>query len=182
MTTPPQLPKPKRRWYQFSLKALLVMVTVATVAFGGWVQYGREQAQENRDRARDRRVADEKAVAAIKELGGEVSPIHHTYVVGSPPQTWIEKQFDDPGPDGFPMHDWYVSLPHVDGIILERLKRLHNLRTLDLSRTNFTDAHLGHVKRLTDLRVLSVADTKVTDEGIAKLQQALPNCGIVHWH
>ena len=43
-------PKPKRRWYQFSLKTLMVVVTVATMAFGVWVQYRRQRARENRER------------------------------------------------------------------------------------------------------------------------------------
>ncbi|MCH8042100.1 MAG: hypothetical protein IID44_00130 [Planctomycetes bacterium] len=34
----------KRRWYQFSLKTLMIVMTVATVAFGGWVQYRQYRA------------------------------------------------------------------------------------------------------------------------------------------
>ena len=49
MSTTTQPPNPKRRWYQFSLLTLLVVMTVATVAFGGWVQYRRQRAQENRE-------------------------------------------------------------------------------------------------------------------------------------
>ena len=39
MSTTTQPPKPKRRWYQFSLKTLLLVMTVSTVAFGVWIQY-----------------------------------------------------------------------------------------------------------------------------------------------
>ena len=63
MSTTTQPPKHKRRWYQFSLRTLLITMTVATVAFGGWVQYRRERARENRER-----VAEvEEAVAAIEQ-------------------------------------------------------------------------------------------------------------------
>ena len=34
----------KRRWYQFSLGTLLVVMTVSTVAFGGWVHYRQYRA------------------------------------------------------------------------------------------------------------------------------------------
>ena len=65
------------------------MMTVAIVAFGGWVQYRRERAQENRDRM----AAVEEAVAAIEELGGYVVSKYEE----KRPQTWLEEQFDDPG-------------------------------------------------------------------------------------
>ena len=41
-----------------------------------------------------------------------------------------------------------------------------------------TDAGLEHLKGCTGLRNLAVNITKVTPDGIAKLQQALPNCKI----
>jgi len=68
MSTTTQPPKPKRRWYQFSLLTALVVMTLFTVAFGGWVQYMRQRAQENRDRV----ARVEEAVAEIEELGGVV--------------------------------------------------------------------------------------------------------------
>ena len=34
----------KRRWYQFSLLTLLLVMTVSTVAFGGWVHYRQYRA------------------------------------------------------------------------------------------------------------------------------------------
>ena len=80
MSTTAQPPKPKRRWYQFSLRTLLVVMTVAILSFGGWVQIRRGRAQENRDR-----------MAAEKEWIGD-----HSYWELRP-QTWLEEQFDDPG-------------------------------------------------------------------------------------
>ena len=44
--------------------------------------------------------------------------------------------------------------------------------------TNITDAGLEHLKGLTNLEELDLRWTKVTDAGVAKLQQALPNCEI----
>ena len=48
-----------------------------------------------------------------------------------------------------------------------------------LSRTGVTDAGLVHLAGLTALERLWLADTQVTDAGVAELQKALPNCGIV---
>src|SRR5260221_1201809 len=54
-------PKPKRRWYQFSLKTLLVSMTLLCIGPGGHVAY--EQNKARRQKA---------AVEAIQELGGIV--------------------------------------------------------------------------------------------------------------
>jgi len=37
-----------------------------------------------------------------------------------------------------------------------------------------------HLKGLANLQSLSLTGTQVTDEGVQKLQQALPNCTIIH--
>ncbi len=187
---PPQ--KPKRRWYRFSLKTLLIVVTITTVTFGGWVQIRRQQAQENRDRL----VAIKSAVSAIEELGGALG-----YESGElRRKTWLERQFDDPGGPDDPIVVLYVtrvsfnvpsfgidgalkrstSLKNVTDEKLEPLKELTNLEYLDLSGTNITDAGLDLVQGLTKLEFLDVMDTQVTEKGVKKLQQALPHCDIRH--
>ena len=64
MSTTDQSPKPTRRWYQFSLLTLLVVMTLFIVAFGGWVRYRRYQARENRAMVAATRKTIETAVAA----------------------------------------------------------------------------------------------------------------------
>ncbi|MCH8046346.1 MAG: leucine-rich repeat domain-containing protein [Planctomycetes bacterium] len=177
---------PKRRWYQFSLKTLLVVVTVSTVAFGGWVHNRRQRAQENRKRV----VAVDEAVAAIEQLGGVV------FFEGGPnlnwpkpeheerrSQTWLERQFDDPGGPDDPVgakinYVGFDSLgstygfddPIVTDAGLKYLNALTNLETLNLDGTNITDAGLEHLKGLTNLRTLYLNDTKVTDLGLVYLE------------
>ena len=63
---------------------------------------------------------------------------------------------------------------------LKRLRDLAQLEYLDLSRTAVTDAGLVHLVELTNLRVLDLRFTEVTYGGVMKLQQALPNCEILH--
>ena len=63
---------------------------------------------------------------------------------------------------------------------LEHLKGLSQLRTLDLGHTEVTDAGLERLKGLRHLEWLNMEGTKVTGEGVKKLQQASPNCQIVH--
>ncbi len=52
------------------------------------------------------------------------------------------------------------------------------LEDLTLRGSNVTDASLENLKGMFQLRVLCLSETKVTDAGVAKLQQALPNCKI----
>jgi len=59
---------------------------------------------------------------------------------------------------------------------LEHFDRLTNLKKLDLSCTQVTDAGLEHLRGMRGLERLSLYDTNVTDEGAAKLKRALPNC------
>ena len=84
--------KTKRRWYQYSLRALMIVVTVATVAFGGWVHVRRQQARENRQRASEAA----EALEWFENSGGDF--LVFTEHKDRRPQTWLEKQFDDPGP------------------------------------------------------------------------------------
>ena len=167
MSTTTQPPKPKRRWNQFSLRTLLVVVTVATLAFGGWVQYTRQQAQENRDRV----AAVEEAVAEIEKLGGEVTSAYEELR----PPTWLEEQFDDPGGADNP-----VGLLKVTGVNLyqskvtdaglEQLKGLTMLDALSLEETDITDVGLEHLKGMTGLHTLILTDTNVTDAGLEHLK------------
>ena len=52
---------------------------------------------------------------------------------------------------------------------------------LDLRNTMVTDLALEYLRRLKKLKILNLADTEVSAEGVTKLQQALPNCGIRRW-
>ena len=155
----------KRRWYQFSVRSLLVMVTLFTVTVGwflGWIQFRRQRAQENRDRVatveKAMTVIDAKIISNYKELR---------------PQTWLERQFDDPGDADDPVGElrvWEVYFwLKVTDAGLEHLKVLTKLDTLHLSGTNVTDAGLKHLKGLTSLERLYLSDTDVTDDGLEHL-------------
>jgi hypothetical protein len=63
---------------------------------------------------------------------------------------------------------------------LEHLKGLAQLQNLTLENTQVTDAGLANLKGLTKLKRLDLQGTKVTEEGRKKLQEALPDCKILH--
>ena len=202
MSTTTQPPKPKRRWYQFSLLTLLVVMVVSCFGFA-WIGWRMQRAQDNRARMATSEKEIERVATAIEELRG-------TYVreYEARPPTWLEGLFDDPGGRDDPVRVLMitrVSLSYKPGVTddeLEQLQVLKNLRFLRLTRisvgdsglvhlkdlTNLkrlnlegdkvTDAGLEHLKGLTNLEELDLRGTNVTDEGVKKLQQALPNCVI----
>ena len=53
-----------------------------------------------------------------------------------------------------------------------------DLRGLRLSGTKVSDAGLEHLKGLRKLQGLYLYNTQVTEEGMKKLRQTLPYCGI----
>ena len=57
---------------------------------------------------------------------------------------------------------------------------LTQLKQLNLSMTRITDKGIRYLNKLVSLRELELWDTNVTDAGVMKLQQALPNCKIIH--
>ena len=177
MSTTTQSPKTKRRWYQFSLKTLLVVVSLSCFGFA-WIGWRMQQARENRERVAASEKEIEKTVAAIENSGGMVFSGNEE----RRPQTWLEGQFDDPGDADDPVRDdlkvttviflSYAQGGKVTDAELEQLlKGLENLEDLDLYRTNITDAGLEHVKVLKNLRYLNLHwQKKVTDAGLEYLK------------
>ena len=185
--------KPKRRWYRFSLKTLLIVMTLFTVAVG-WVGSRMNRARVNRERvARVNGKLDERewqAAAMIREIGGNV----RTELLYSRRPTILEWLFNDPGgpddptavdtvrsveigsPRYFPPGTKVTKAAYAG---LEHLKNLGNLEYLNLYGTAVTDAGLEHLKGLKNLKKLYVWQTQVTDEGIAKLKEALPEVTVV---
>lgn len=66
-----------------------------------------------------------------------------------------------------------VTLSDNDLPVLEGLR---NLQSLNLGKTQITDAGLVHLEKLTWLKFIELDNTETTDEGRVQLQQALPNC------
>lgn len=132
-------PKPKRRWNQFSLKTLLLVMTLFTVSVGGWVQYMRQRAQENRER---QAAAVEKTMTKIEQLGGKCFRVSDR----RRSQTWLEKQFGDPGGPDDPVAVHAVSVMFDDTQItdtdLKQLRGLTNISLLFLGNTE-----VNHLRR-----------------------------------
>jgi hypothetical protein len=174
MIDPPEadLPKRKRRWFQFSLRTLLLFVLICAIGCAWLAQ-----------KMKQKRIEIE-ATDAILKYGGTA---------------FYEYQFDKDGQfatHGKPAGPVWLRSLIVDNFVcevtavqfavgreiktggLEELSRLPKLTKLDLIGTRIDDAGLDRLKGLTQLRDLWVESTKVTDPGVKDLQEALPNCRI----
>jgi Leucine-rich repeat (LRR) protein len=168
--------KPKRRWYQFSLKTLLVVLTLFCIGPGGYVTY--EQKKARRQKA---------AVAAIKRLGGAVfydldaKPRHPAirWILGDNTAgsvkalvfTHVENPFAPSALRELQLFPRLRELSfggyrHVTVPALLELCELPNLKELNLRSSNISDSELTHIGNLKNLDYLFLNNTSVTDAGL----------------
>ena len=138
------------RRFQFSLRALLIVVLVSAALVSWFVQ--------RRDRA-----AAQAAISLVLSKGGMIGSDGHQVVT--------EVVFA--GQRG----DVDLGMTIGDGD-LARLRAFPHLQKLDLTGRPITDAAVPSISRLKELRILRVAGTKITDEGVFRLRTALPSCVI----
>ena len=159
-------PKPRLRWYQFSVRTLLIVVLVLGVFFG-WLGSRLQRA------ARHRQMAAELhgVKAEVESLGGRI------YAYTDRPPNWLDKLLGDPGV--FDVQT--VTMGQAADADLKHLKDLSGVFhswELDLTDTPITDAGLDHLKKLTGLQSVNLHGTKVTGVGATRLKDALPNVSI----
>ena len=174
--------KPKRRWFRFSLRMLLLVVTVAAVWMGITMKA-----------VRDRR----EAIRVIDEMGGTygvriVGPKWLRYLVGD------DKGFYDairvslgPGNQGYdpmrPVTGKDISLainhfgaftrmsaldlwgPQITDEGLFPLTRLDGLSRLRLNGTSISDRGLKTIQAMKSLEHLDLSSTQVSDAGLKSL-------------
>jgi hypothetical protein len=144
---------PKRRWAQFSLATMFVVVTVLCV----WLSVVVNRAHRQRD-----------AVAAIEALGGHIiytKPGEEASETFPKPflRRWLSRYyFDD-------VRAVLLAGTQVTDAGLAHLHSLTGLQALSLMGTQATDSGLAHLQGLTGLRQLWLRDTQVTDAGLIHL-------------
>jgi hypothetical protein len=154
-------PKQKLRWLQYSLRTLMIVVTLFAVACS-WFAVKMQQAKRQRE-----------AVEAIEKLGGRIS-YDYEWDSGSgyritgakpPGPTWLRKVLGD---------DFFCTVDFVDihevclDPGMEHLKKLNYLRWLALRGA--TDDGLKYIiKELNQLQYLSLWEKKFTNEGLERL-------------
>ena len=152
-----QLLKPRRRWFQFTLRTLLIAVTLVAgllVAFRVFVEPYRRQRE---------------VMKLIEELGG-------MYATEPGGPKWIRDWF---GTDNF-QNITLVDVADSDDPdeYLGQVVSLPCLETLVVGGLTFTDEHLSRLERLVTLSGLVLDSTDVSDDGIGALKQTLPALAI----
>lgn len=192
-TTPiadqPDKPKGKLRWYQFSLRSLLIVVTLFGFACS-WFTVKKQQA--------DRQKA---AVNVLESHGYEITYDYEHYSTEpgydkpTPAPNWLVNLV---GKDF--LYEVYsvgepISLPgcikqqmpaftDADMAIFEQLPKLRTIRFCNRygNPAKITDKGLAQQEKLKFLEELNLYDTQVTDAGIRNLRNAFPNLEIKYGH
>jgi Leucine-rich repeat (LRR) protein len=155
--------KSPRRWYQFSLRTLLLIMTLASGGFGWFAFMQRPwQRQASTDalvKLHARILRDHQGSSSSPESG---AGNWIDQLVGSDPNASITAVFvTDP------------TLTDDDLECLRGLAHLPRLRTFGISSPNITDAGLTHLRSLNRIKKLGLGCPLITDVGLEHLQ-ALP--------
>ena len=138
---------PRRRWYQFSLRTLLVVVTLICVGPGGYLVYQQRLAKR-----------EEEAVKALSQ-----SPANQLYIRPHWLRTLLARRTA-----GHVVGIGLCSRETKDADFAP-LAELSGLVWLDLIDTEVTDDGLAHLSGLTSLKQLRLDETEVTDAGLEHL-------------
>ena len=144
MSTTTQPAKPKRRWYQFSLKTLMVVMTVFVLVLALWRQ--------------EPHLVQRRAAAQLEANGANIT------WVGIPPfQNVVQVTLTA-------SHRRRGKRPQVaisNDIAL--IRHFTSLRTLSLWGVPVSDSDMVNLSRLNQLETLDLAHTNVTGDGLRQL-------------
>jgi hypothetical protein len=142
---------PRRRWFQFSLRAFLAAI-LAVGLIGGWFV----------ERAR----REDAAIRRLTELGARISFAGQLGTEEMEPR-WIYRWtgFDDP----YCVVAVDVQRKPINGGDLWILERMPNLKALALWGAGVTDADCRRFQNLTKLELLVLQECPVTDNALPQL-------------
>ncbi len=174
-----ETPRRKRRWFQFSLRSLLIFTALCGVV-AGWIGRGIERKRRQHD-----------IVTALQNLRGSID-YDYDHEERSSRRYFIAASdgdfFNDPkganfyGTGSDAALKIVSQLPHLKKLVMRSsskvtdagaagLGALTELEFLELSGTRITDLGLEHVGELTNLQILDLADNHgISDIGLAKLK------------
>ena len=192
-------PKPKRRWFRFSLRTLLIVVMLLSLPLA-WLGIVAERTR------RQKKILEPLEVYQpyVEWRSGYVvrldlwSPYYDLLYQGGPSDEDLRHLKGLSNLEYLELGSANISNRIVsivsdittlrslalrgrnitdDGLL--HLERLTNLETLWLEETDVTDAGLVHLSRLSNLETLWLIGTDVSDTGVEELQETLHNC-VIH--
>lgn len=167
--------RPLRRSLQFSLRALLALMTVFCLwlaievnsasrqreaveqirAWGGKVEFNDLDQTESYWRSWRRMLFGKDAVSQV--VGVRLPPSKATFQSKAPPGAWA-----GPAP--------YTEGAAIDDEGLKIVARFGKLEYLDLSWNDISDVGLARLESLKELRSLYLYETKITSAGLSRLR------------
>jgi hypothetical protein len=130
-----------------------------------------------------KRDEKERAIAAIKKLGGTVTFDHRkpgkpVFRVDLDATKITDKDLKHLKPM-VGLKQLFLKHTRITDKGLKHLKGLTNLQSLDLESTRITDKGLEHLKGLAKLRSLDLEGTRTTNEGVKRLRKAIPRLNVI---
>jgi hypothetical protein len=157
----PNPPNPKRRWYQYRLRTLMIAVTLAAVG-ASWFAVKMQRARRQRELVEMvRKIGGFEEYEYERDAEGEFLPNAEPHG-----PLWLNRLL---GVDFF-NHVIFLGVTITKGADVARIGELTRLRRLNLSGKEITDSGLAHIKTLTQLYYLSIIDSGVTNNGLQHLQ------------
>jgi hypothetical protein len=147
--------RPKRRWFRYSLRTFLLVITALCISLGWKVEAARQQRE---------------AVAAVRKFGGEVTyDCEYLYdpFIAKPKPHWLAEHI---GVDFFQnvvavRIFFEPDSPQEIRDLLPYLSRLSQLRSLSIINGTFKDEDLCYLAHLTDMTSLFLFRNKITGKG-----------------
>lgn len=165
------------RWKRFSLRTLLVLMTLACVMMGVWTLYiqpFRRQAQAAVSIERSQGMMEREAAEGpgwqewlvVKTVG----PEHFVRVTMADLRDCqlVEGTLQDLRYLCF-ARQLYLDKTEISEELLEQLVRLKPLEKLSIRFTNLSDSGVASLSRMENLRELALSGTRITDASIAEL-------------
>ncbi len=160
-------PRPKLRWYQYSLRTLFLVMTLFASACS-WYGYEMNEAAKRR-----------AAIENIVEAGGFVEYCtDHPLTRGRPPRwfSWMRKLHGDEylgnavGVFFDTDEESNAERPRITDAQLVNLEGLKNLEIVLIVEPQITDAGLVHLRDLTNLKELWLISNRISDAGLVNLK------------
>jgi hypothetical protein len=158
------VPRKRRRWWQFSLAAMLTVTTILAVVLGLWSDSARRQQQ---------------AIQWIEDHGGGCSyrwevPTKPNDTLTPPGPEWLRERLGIDYLDY--VQEAYVGESISDEELAQLVKDLPRLKCLGIKAENITNEGLATLaKGLPQLELLGLQQAeRLTDEGLADLARHAP--------
>ncbi len=168
----------RRRFFRYSLRTLMLVVTVFCVWLGWQVQKARNQQY-----VISIVVAENGLIAyqhGLIEYQGGTDRMRKLSKDGPPGSTWLRRLIGNEY--FFRVSRVEVHGERIDDTFLAAIKRLADIRGLSVGGPSLTDEGVKHISKMNRLEALNVSGRRVTDQGLLYLKdlKSLGHLGLVN--